>query len=551
MTAEKEKSVLDLIRFYESMANNRMKRELCTAKPLIISVKMKETGHDNSVCMQNQLHRLSKRIYENSNCVKELDSSYSAKGVLLEIKEDTLGFQMCDNVSDNSKNCLVIVKQVKACQAKVLNEFEVVFKNKNETEGMSKGVGNIKNKKSSIEEKTGFIKQHGIKKYDKKASTLLCGRGKGESSEYLYLAKEQEAISAETSSFVSNIDAIIEISDIDNQVLLRDKRRAEHQLSNGHIQKAIILNSGQEVGVPCKEGGDSQFEAQGSKKTEINDRKGEPSKQKGGSSMNNIMKRTPEADELMQEEIKPKKAYIDDESTSYEMPENPEINYTQANTAAIEIIRRYEKEKSIFQKIFEFFTCKPCCGSTIENTDQVNPKIYELVDHIDQNCCGVSHLFRTRRVGKNYKILLKKIRNIEEINFRKFTALDNVSALKKYLKVDLDGFLNVKSTEIIFKSLMTCGFEGEEALKNHGRYLIVKDRLVLLHKILILFVKIGRNFYRTKCRYNDLIAVLVPYIFPVGGISGVRNTDLLKAGRLICEPYDLDVIECILRRLNK
>lgn len=245
--------------------------------------------------------------------------------------------------------------------------------------------------------------------------------------------------------------------------------------------------------------------------------------------------------------IKTLEIQINDQTNPLNESEIQKISYTGANTAAMEKISRFRQDKTCFQKIIDIFIYKPCRGFAGENTDDVNPKIYDLIDYIEQNCYSMMYLFFIPCWSKNYKALLHMIRRNEDDNFKKFSAIENVSALKMYLQEDLGGLLSIKTTRLILNSLLPMGAEGDETLKKHGKYLIERDRLILHCKILTLFVKISNNIHKTKSRYDDLVTNLTPYILPVCGISNFAKTDLLKIGKLICYPYDLKEVESVLR----
>lgn len=328
----------------------------------------------------------------------------------------------------------------------------------------------------------------------------------------------------------------------ENAVLKKDKLKVQ-QFAVRDIHKVYILNHGRDVDTPYdKEMRYNHLIG----KFGIKGKQSEVNKIDRLSLDNKATTETRKAYEVPLKDIKPRKVYIDDEPIPFKNQEALRRNYIQANAAAMETIRKFQKEKTFFQKLLGVLSCRLWYGITEENINQVNPKIYDLINHITQLCHHAPHLFRTPCIRENYKTLLNKIRNNEEVDFREFTAVDNVSALKMYIREDLDGLLSVKTTKVIFKSLLKMAAEGEDILIKHGKYFIAKDRLVLLYKILCMFVKISDNFYKTKCRYDELVAILIPYIFPARGIRNVGKRDLWQAGRLICKPYDLFVLRSVL-----
>lgn len=323
----------------------------------------------------------------------------------------------------------------------------------------------------------------------------------------------------------------------EEQMLFNMRRLAEKQVSSRPIFIAHIFNSNQEVGASCSED-------KGVCKNEI----GKQEK------MNKLVKIVTEdkkqlakTDEIPLNKIKNPKVFINDETTPFKRVEFPKTNYFQAHAVAIETIGRCKKEKSIFQKIMKFFTCRSSRDTANENTEPVNSKIYDLIEHINQNCYDVPYLFLTPYDYSKSKNILKMIRNRDEIDFYQFALADSIAALGMYLREDLKCLFSVKDTKMIFKTLLTMGAEGEKVLKKHAKYLISKDRLLILHMILTLFVKISSKIDKIDIRYEGFVGVLIPNLFPTDAVENVIYLDLLKVAQIICEQSELDQLENVLK----
>lgn len=321
-----------------------------------------------------------------------------------------------------------------------------------------------------------------------------------------------------------------------DDALFDEKRKGEPPFSARTFHRSLLIHSSQEF---------VAFPIEGNNHDQVPDKTEIINKQNKKPLINKIIGKTPSVDEVALIDIKSQNVCAQNVAIPLKKTLMSK-NYTRANTTAIKIVNKIKRGKSLFQKLLEIFSWRPCCNSTIENAERVNSKIYMLINNIYKTCHNEPHLFCRPCPGENYKTLLDKIRGREDVDFQEFTAVEKVAALKMYLKEDLDGLLNIKTTKVIFEGLLTMGAAGEETLQNHGKFLIAKDRLVLLYKILTMFVEISDNFYRTRCWYDDLVLVLIPYLFPANGISGVVSKDLLRAGRLICKPYDLYRVERVL-----
>lgn len=314
-------------------------------------------------------------------------------------------------------------------------------------------------------------------------------------------------------------------------------------ISPKSINSEVMLVSQQEVGAFCKrdellsekiDSPDLIHEIEGSNKEGVNNQK----------ITSGNKPRQAKTSEIPLKDIKPIFQDVKEEASALNLHDSTLTTYAQANEDAIKIVNLHRKEKSFLEKIMGLFTC---CEGNFKNKNPVNHKIYELVDHIELNCYHRPNLFRMPCKGDNYKNIFKEIQNHEKTDFGKFSAIDNVAALKMYLKVELDGFFDPDTTKIIFTSLMNMGEEGEDILRRHGKYLIAKDRLVLLIKILTMFIKISDNFYKTGCKYNDLVDILTSYFFSTGGVNKVNNTDLFNTGRIICDVYNLYGVKNVLK----
>ncbi|KAG0442448.1 hypothetical protein DMUE_0262 [Dictyocoela muelleri] len=253
-------------------------------------------------------------------------------------------------------------------------------------------------------------------------------------------------------------------------------------------------------------------------------------------------------DDVTFQEIKPRKVYIDDDSKPFEKISHKELleqDFSEKSQSARKNILQYEKERGFFKKLYEFLTCRSCCGFETENTNSINPVIYKLVDYLNQNYSTSPHLFKTKDLREDYKKILEMIRKNEQIDFDEFTAVDIVSALKMYLREEIDGFLDVKMTRVIFESLIEMDKKGEEIIRQNGKMVIVRDRLLLLFKVLTLFIKISGNYFKTGCKYNELVEVIAPYFFPISGCQDVEKGEIIKVAQLICDKNNLEEIEKI------
>ncbi|KAG0442045.1 hypothetical protein DMUE_0585 [Dictyocoela muelleri] len=243
---------------------------------------------------------------------------------------------------------------------------------------------------------------------------------------------------------------------------------------------------------------------------------------------------------------KKKKYFINDEQPFTKPVISTDDNsFLKAQIDATEAILTHKEKKSIFGQICEFFTCGMSCSAPVDNTVEVNPAVYTMIDYLESNHYNNPNLFTTSCTDENYKEIARTLTNGDNVEFWNYTPHEIVAALKMYIGKELNGLINTEYSEIILKVLLNKGEEGELIIKQNGKLVMAQDRLKLLIKILNLFKKMN-NLNRNKIYYDDLVASIAPYLFPINSCHDVSNEDLLRATTLVCNTYDLTKIRIML-----
>ncbi|KAG0437198.1 hypothetical protein DMUE_3826 [Dictyocoela muelleri] len=228
----------------------------------------------------------------------------------------------------------------------------------------------------------------------------------------------------------------------------------------------------------------------------------------------------------------------------------PEIKtYYEENMNARGVILNFKKPATILEIIFEFITFKVCCKNFCANNCEVNPKIYDLIEYLQINCCKSPHLFRTPIKNDGYKKVLIAIEQNYDVDFREFTAVELASALKMYLREKLDGILDPDITETIIRMFVMNKTNVKEIIRKNVKLTMPRDRIILLCKILELFLTINENFNKSKCGYYDLVIIMSPYLLPISGCVKAKADDILKIVKIICDPFDLERVKKIVTKI--
>ncbi|KAG0437738.1 hypothetical protein DMUE_3516 [Dictyocoela muelleri] len=213
-------------------------------------------------------------------------------------------------------------------------------------------------------------------------------------------------------------------------------------------------------------------------------------------------------------------------------------HYEKSNRNARNIIKSRVIQKGFFSGLWSTIMNELCCClGEQKNTTDVNPGIYDLLDHITQNCCDKEDILNLPCEEEQYLLILNLIARNQNVDFNKFSLVQCVSALKKYIRDDLDGLLDNEMSKIILTDLFECGKESEKIIHDYGKLTMSQDRLLILLKLLEMFMAI--DDYENDIVYNELVDEFSPYIFTLGEVSKVCGENVLKAARLICDPYYL------------
>ncbi|KAG0440506.1 hypothetical protein DMUE_1696 [Dictyocoela muelleri] len=241
-----------------------------------------------------------------------------------------------------------------------------------------------------------------------------------------------------------------------------------------------------------------------------------------------------------------KKYFINDEEPFFKPVFSTDENlFTKAQKDASEAILAHKEKNNIFGQICDFFTCGMCCSGSEDNTVEVNPAVYTMIDYLESNHYNHSNLFTTPCTDENYKEIVRVLTNGDNVEFWNYNPYEIVAAIKMYVGKELNGFINTEYSEIILKVLLNKGEEGELIIKQNGKLVMAQDRLKLLIKILNLFKKMN-NLNRNKIYYDELVASIAPYFFPLNLCCDVSNDDILKATTLVCDSSDLTKIRIML-----
>ncbi|KAG0440098.1 hypothetical protein DMUE_1985, partial [Dictyocoela muelleri] len=252
-------------------------------------------------------------------------------------------------------------------------------------------------------------------------------------------------------------------------------------------------------------------------------------------------------DEIEDRVIKKKKKYFINDEQPFIKPviSTDENTFLTAQIDATEAIMVHKEKRCIFGQICDFFTSGMCCSTSEEKTVEVNPAVYTLIDYLESNYYNYSNLFTTSCTDENYKEIVRTLTNGNNVEFWNYTPYEIVAGLKMYIGKELNGLINTEYSEIILKVLLNKGKEGELIIKQNGKLVMVQDRLELLIKILNLFKKMN-NLNRNKIYYDELVASIAPYLFPLNLCNDVSNEDILRATTLVCNTYDLTKIRIML-----
>ncbi|KAG0439230.1 hypothetical protein DMUE_2579 [Dictyocoela muelleri] len=219
--------------------------------------------------------------------------------------------------------------------------------------------------------------------------------------------------------------------------------------------------------------------------------------------------------------------------------------YEKANRNARDIIKAHVIENGFFSGLWSTIKNELyCCLGEQNNTDSADHGIYNLIDHITDNCSDRNDLLNYPCEYNQNFLLLNSIRRNKDIDFHEFNLNQCISALKKYMRDDLDGLLDAEMSKIILCDLLDRGEEGEKLIHEYGKLIMSRDRLIILIKLLKMIIDINNN--ESGVGYNELIDEFSPYIFTLGEVSKVSGENVIKAVRLICDPYDLGMIEKVI-----
>ncbi|KAG0439273.1 hypothetical protein DMUE_2552 [Dictyocoela muelleri] len=175
-------------------------------------------------------------------------------------------------------------------------------------------------------------------------------------------------------------------------------------------------------------------------------------------------------DEIDDRVINKKKYFINDEQPfSKPVIFADENSFSKAQKDATEAILTHKEKMSIFGQICDFFTSGMCCSAPEENTAEVNPAIYTMIDYLESNHYNNPNLFKSRCTDENYKEIVRDLTNGENVEFWNYNPHEIVAALKMYVGKEINGFLNTEYSEIILKVLLNKGEEGELIIKQNGK----------------------------------------------------------------------------------
>lgn len=142
------------------------------------------------------------------------------------------------------------------------------------------------------------------------------------------------------------------------------------------------------------------------------------------------------------------------------------------------------------------------------NPNPVNPCILKLMEVVLSRCIESENIFRREGNRKEAKDILYNTLENNNVNYGKYSIYTLGTALKNYLREDLDGLFNPVHVKIILNRLDQGKYEEAEELVKSMIFSLDELRMTVLVKLVAIIDKISANYESTQLDLDGLCNIL-------------------------------------------